>query len=763
MSKWFLLLSAFFFVSISSIYSMKDAPQISKSFPKELSQSEDSVLNIPCSVTSGSTPFSFKWLKNNQELQPTGNQHSTFQIKTDNFLSIFSISQLKPSDSGNYSCVVSNNFGIDIQWTQLQVKVPPSWIKEPKDVNLRMGEEYSVECLADGLPKPKIKWLTPSGKTIENEILDLSKLIKNEKNGRQTLTFECVADNGIGEALRKSITISYNVPARFDEKYSSIQAKKGDIIVLKCNATGDRPITIRWTKDGMKLDRLSHHHHYEMNDFPTSYGVISELSIRSVQKTDGAIYKCDAENEHGRDDRTIKLLVVEEPSSPVNVKINEVWSRSASVSWRHLQNGNSPVTRYLIQYWRRQNAPHRLNEVNVSSSQTSFLIKNLSPGLSYELSVIAENEVGRSEPSETVPFFTGEEEPSAPPNDINVEPKGPTTIRITWRAPPKEFWNGLIKGYYVGFRKAEDSNQAYTLKSIDSKYTEANQIENEVYEYFLRDLSRGTEYEIVIKAYNMAGSGPQSHVLLARTLDGDLPPAQHLIATETTTNSISLRWHQRDNRDSITPIISYTLQYQKEGEPKWHEIPFSTLATSSPSIMEQSSSTMPIYTYTLSNLESGVHYRIFVTAVNRFGFSDPSNIVFTKTIGERLNFQGKLMNHLYYENPYYMQPEFTIPIITAFVIVFIIMVVAYVCVRRAKHRAAANSLILDGATLSKQFTGYSTGPRYADFDKVSGKPLIMTEQGNIFPAAYATMPMDENMQPWTGEMKKDSHIYDHPQ
>ena len=73
-----------------------------------------------------------------------------------------------------------------------------------------MGEEYSVECLADGLPKPKINWITPSGKTVENEILDLSKLIKNEKNGRQTLTFECVADNGIGEALRKSITISYN-------------------------------------------------------------------------------------------------------------------------------------------------------------------------------------------------------------------------------------------------------------------------------------------------------------------------------------------------------------------------------------------------------------------------------------------------------------------------------------------------------------------------------------------------------------------------
>ncbi len=35
--------------------------------------------------------------------------------------------------------------------------------------------------------------------------------------------------------------------------------------------------------------------------------------------------------------------------------------------------------------------------------------------------------------------------------------------------------------------------------------------------------------------------------------------------------------------------------------------------------------------------------------------------------------------------------------------------------------------------------------RYTDFDKISGKPLILTEQGNIFPTPYATMPMDDQV------------------
>lgn len=166
-------------------------------------------------------------------------------------------------------------------------------------------------------------------------------------------------------------------------------------------------------------------------------------------------------------------------------------------------------------------------------------------------------------------------------------------------------------------------------------------IEAEEHEYFLRDLAKGTEYEIVLKAYNLAGSGPQSHVLLARTPEGDQPAAQHLVATDATASSITLRWSTKDpvrNADSQSTLISsYTLHYQREGEPRWREIPLSSqLATATPTTSE--STYNPSYTYTLGNLESGVHYRIFVTAVNRYGFSDPSNIVFPKTAGGKVLF-----------------------------------------------------------------------------------------------------------------------------
>jgi hypothetical protein len=49
---------------------------------------------------------------------------------------------------------------------------------------------------------------------------------------------------------------------------------------------------------------------YEIFETTTENGVNSELLLRTTQRTDGTIYKCDAENEHGRDERTIKLVVV---------------------------------------------------------------------------------------------------------------------------------------------------------------------------------------------------------------------------------------------------------------------------------------------------------------------------------------------------------------------------------------------------------------------------------------------------------------------
>ena len=133
---------------------------------------------------------------------------------------------------------------------------------------------------------------------------------------------------------------------------------------------------------------LTHLLSYEIIQTKTDHGIKSELFMQAVGFSDASMYKCFAENEHGKDDRIIKLEVVEAPDVPKNVRVKEVWSRTVSVVWTEPFTGNLPISKYIVQYWRYQSAPHRLHELAVPGTQTSIFIKDLSPGQAYELSII---------------------------------------------------------------------------------------------------------------------------------------------------------------------------------------------------------------------------------------------------------------------------------------------------------------------------------------------------------------------------------------
>lgn len=108
------------------------------------------------------------------------------------------------------------------------------------------------------------------------------------------------------------------------------------------------------------------------------------------------------------------LFLTEVPAQPLDLRILEVWSRKVSVIWAEPYSGNSPVTNYVIHYWRDKEGPHRLLEQPVGSTQTSAVIEELHPGTSYSMTITAENEVGPGAPSDAARFQTAEEGESSP-------------------------------------------------------------------------------------------------------------------------------------------------------------------------------------------------------------------------------------------------------------------------------------------------------------------------------------------------------------
>ena len=77
-----------------------------------------SIVAAMCTVSSGSQPLTFQWLKNGRELTSS----STHLIGTSLSMATLEIPKVQEFHDGNYTCRVSNSFGSDSLSAKLEVE-----------------------------------------------------------------------------------------------------------------------------------------------------------------------------------------------------------------------------------------------------------------------------------------------------------------------------------------------------------------------------------------------------------------------------------------------------------------------------------------------------------------------------------------------------------------------------------------------------------------------------------------------------------------
>ncbi|XP_055939180.1 cell adhesion molecule DSCAML1-like isoform X3 [Argiope bruennichi] len=670
-----------------------------------------------CAIKSGTPPFTFSWMKNSQTLTAD----SSVEIHQVKDFSSLMFPSLTLESKGNYTCKVSNAFGTDFHTEFLNVVVPPKWRNLPKDQEVVVGEDLSLKCEVEGYPVPTVLWKSQDKDNFNAAILQKSSRMKVE-DGILEITgvtvedegdYICEASNGIGNGISHTIVISVLVPARFEEKFTMKNVRRGETATLKCEAVGDKPLSITWTKDKAEID-FKKHTRLEKFDRDIEKGLSSELIIRTTDRKDGALYGCLAKNEYGSDERNIKLLVVEVPAQPLDVKVKEAWSRTANIVWSAPYSGNSPITKYIIQYWRDRGGPHRLLEDIIPSTQTQVLLKNLRPGTPYAVTVLGENEIGQGQPSDVLKFVTGEEEPVGPPTDVWVEAKSSNSILVTWKPPPRELWNGELRGYFVGY-KVDGTSHPYSFKTVDNAA-------NDSHEYLLTNLMKSNKYNIVVKAYNSAGTGPPSQDLIAKTLDGDVPEPPSFTVVAASESKISLRWGDPPSRN--IPVTGYTLHYKKEGG-EWYHIPI--IASSSKN------------RFTITGLESSTPYKIYITASNQHGNGEPSDITTVTT-----SMKGFVIGN----SETYVDLSVIVPVAACILAFFVVTIVVIIYYRKSKARNNLERALQGG----KPFPYTGSTQRYIDIDKTR----LPAEPGTLT-SSYATIPADQINEEGTQEMKAFMH------
>ncbi|XP_041784492.1 Down syndrome cell adhesion molecule-like protein Dscam2 isoform X33 [Anopheles merus] len=531
------------------------------------------MVSTMCTVNKGDMPIDIAW-----EFTPTfpspGKARKLYTndgvliSRTSTRISMLSIDSVRDRHSGNYTCHAKNQAGLVEYTAVLFVNVPPRWILEPTDKAFAQGSNAKVECKADGFPKPQVTWKKAVGDT-PGEYKDLrsndssirveegSLFIQNIQKSNEGY-YLCEAINGIGSGLSAVTLITVQAPPEFVEKLRNQTARRGEPSVLQCEAKGEKPIGILWNMNNIRLDPKSDNR-YTIREEILPNGVTSSLSIKRTERSDSALFTCMATNAFGSDDTSINMIIQEVPEMPYALKVLDKSGRTVQLSWAKPYDGNSPLKRYIIEFKRSRGSwENDIDRVIVPGDTNEAQVQKLSPATTYNIRIVAENEIGVSDPSDVVTIITAEEAPSGKPQAIKVEAINQATLRVSWKAPPRAEWNGDILGYYVGYKQTS-LNTLYVYETVN--YSPEGG-EGKEHSLEINNLKTYTQYSIVIQAFNKVGAGPMSDEEKQYTAEGtpDQPPSDTMCTT-LTSQTIRVSWVSPPLESANGVIKGYKVVY----------------------------------------------------------------------------------------------------------------------------------------------------------------------------------------------------------
>ncbi|KAI1289670.1 Down syndrome cell adhesion molecule-like protein 1 -like protein [Halotydeus destructor] len=589
---------------------------------------------LTCSILEGDPPFHFAWHKDGLPVQSS---HDVRITSSNEFSSTLFINKVTYKDNGNFTCTVRNGASSASYSVHHNVKVPPRWTVTPNDSQIIEGHDVTIDCQATGHPQPRIWWehaehlagsATPSHykPIISNShiyTLENGSLIIKESSKRDEGLYLCQASNAIGSGVSKVVKVTVKAPPKFKSPFDTVTARKGQPVEVGCEARGDELLTLVWSKDRLQFDpRLEHR--YELSKLDGKQSLLETLKIKLLDRRDSALFTCFASNSYGSAEYNIQLIVQEPPDKPENLLATQIDSRSVRVSWTNGYTGNSAIMSYQLEFKGANNTwdSSGTNTETASGSSNSLTLSKLKPLTTYHVRLRAENSLGWSDYSDAIQFTTEEEAPSISPSNVQVYPVSSRSLHVTWSLSNPESRNGLVKGYYLGY-KVLGSSEPYVFKTISLNDRSLNDHGSQ--EAKISDLRRATKYSVIVQAFNSKGPGPQSDESIGETMINDPPPPPTVSVGFVSQSSIELRWTfdesypSRDNGQDHDDVVitGYNVHF-KSPHSDWEERQISGHQAGG---------------YTFDDLYCGTYYQFYIVAYNGVGKSDPSQVVATKTKG----------------------------------------------------------------------------------------------------------------------------------
>ncbi|XP_024865787.1 tenascin isoform X1 [Kryptolebias marmoratus] len=233
--------------------------------------------------------------------------------------------------------------------------------------------------------------------------------------------------------------------------------------------------------------------------------------------------------------RLHKLVISTGPEPPSNIVFSKVTENSLTVSWT---KPRSSVSGFKVTY--TQSDDEEPVSVSVDSEDSTVNLSQLSPGLSYEVTIISTLGLDESDPVKD--FVTTLPDP---PSDLQALNVTDTTALLLWRPAL-----AAVDKYAIVYGSESGSGLRITVSGNTA-------------EQRLSGLEESTTYTVTITSQlgGQESSSATTSFTTSSSSAGDFDEARDLQAKNVTPRTADVSW-----TPPIKPVDRYILSYQTEGE-----------------------------------------------------------------------------------------------------------------------------------------------------------------------------------------------------
>ncbi|KAB5543814.1 hypothetical protein PHYPO_G00083980 [Pangasianodon hypophthalmus] len=481
----------------------------------------DTVLNIShdallrCQAEADPPNMTYVWMRDGENVYHIESLKSRVKVMVDGTLLI---SRLIPGDSGKYTCMPTNGLLTSpTASATLTVRHPAQVTQMPERIFLPTGMKGVISCpLVSEPPLLRVEW-TKNGKALDLNaypgwILTADgSIVITTANDDAVGVYTCTPYNSYGTMGRSERTtvILQDPPSLTLAPRKEYRAEVGRMLIIPCQAHGDPPPTVTWTKLSPSVSRPLY-----------SVSGNGSLLLQSLSKEHYGEWECSVTNRVSTITATTTITVLGTSPHAVSSVSVEVGVNQANVSWVPGFDGGHTQTFTVWlkcmcaveeqQEWRSAPGP---------SSSTSVLVSDLLPSTEYQFSVMAQNKLGSGPFSDITTVRTMDALPTSsklePPTllSFNQSSEG---VYLRWAVPSPQ---QLLIDSFVLQSRLEEGEWSTLDEDISANKSEI----------LVQGLQKNCNYELRLLSRRGEQLSMPSHSINVSTLVMDMyPPSSRL-------------------------------------------------------------------------------------------------------------------------------------------------------------------------------------------------------------------------------------------